>query len=410
MSRKLIHYLNVAFRAINSTLSKKPKAFYVLGRALIATALGFFMSTLLVEPLSMSTSAIFSSPEKRDFQMSDLFAQIADNRPVRSFDDRVVVVNIGNGTREDITDALSVISLCGPKAVGVDINFADHGNNDHQLIESLKALPNLILPLGIKQSEENGKFEIEDKPFFFDEESEFNYGIVNLPLKVNKGTVREYAIEFPTNLGVYLSFSTALAQIADPEAMKKLKERGSKTGITAYHSREYLTLNLDEIEDNAESLFDKIVILGALDESYDMHSTPVKSHVSGVMIHSYALSTVLDGIWFHKIPKMFDYLLAFLVCLGIMIVVYGFKSNFKGIVLRIIQGILVFLAVRIGYSLFVDHSIIFDLSYTVLIIAFGLFAADIWNGLEALWNIGSKKIQSLDSRKWALQEKKNQLC
>lgn len=409
MLKKIIHSLNIFFSAINRRLSKRHKISPVFLRAFVATGLGFFMSTLLVEPLSMSTSAIFSSPEKRDFQMSDLFTQIADNRPVRALENRVVIVDIGNGTREDIADALSLISLCGPKAVGVDINFADPGQNDEYLIESLRANPNVILPLGVKQISGSNNFEIEDKPFFYDQEPDFEYGIVNLPLKVNKGTIREYAIDFKTDEGVFPSFSVALAEKMDPDAVKRLKERGVETGITSYHSREFITLNLNELEENAEDLNDKIVVLGALEESSDMHATPVKSHVSGVMLHAYAISTVLDGAWFHKVPKIFDYVLAALLCYCIMLVYFGYNSNFRGIVLRIIQAILVFLAVRIGYSLFVDHNVIFDLSYTVLIIAFGLFAADIWKGVEALWGICSRKLENLDSTT-VITKTEKQLC
>lgn len=78
----------------------------------MATVLGIALSTCLVQPLSMSTSAMFSAPEKRDFEMSDLFAQIADNRPVRKFDDRVVILNIGQNNREAIAEgAITFITL-----------------------------------------------------------------------------------------------------------------------------------------------------------------------------------------------------------------------------------------------------------------------------------------------------------
>ena len=398
MHRRLTKGLHKFIKFINSFFSSQPNRMAVIGRALMATALGLFLSTCLVQPLSMTTSAMFSSPDKRDFQLPDLYAQIADNRPVRTFDDRVVIINIGRNGRPEIAEALSLLSLCGTKAVGVDINFDKPSIDDEYLVEAINGLPNVVFPLGVTSTMKNGYFQIEDKPFFYDECPNVKYGIVNLPLSAEKGTVREFAIDFPTEKGKIPSFVTALTEMADPNAAKRLESRGVETGITAYHSREYQILNLEEIEEHAEELADKIVLLGALEDAGDMHATPVQSHVAGVMLHAAALSTALDGTWIEKVPKRYDYILALGLCFIIMLILYGFKSNFRGLVLRIVQAGLAYLAVRIGYGLFVDHNIIFDISFTVTIIAFGLFAADIWNSIEALWQISSKKIAKLDAK------------
>ena len=397
MHRKVTHLLNSIFQWVNSLFIGKRRWVSVFSRALMATGLGLLLSIFLVQPLTMTTSAMFSSPDKRDFQLPDLFAQIANNRPVRKFDDRVVIINIGRGNREEIAEALSILSLCGPKAVGIDVNFAEPTADDSFLIESIQSLPNAVLPLGVSSSRKNGLFDVEEKPFFYDECPGLRYGVVNLPTAA-QGTVREYAIEFPAVNGPLPSFVTALAETFDPDAVADLKARGIETGITSYHSREYEVLNLDEVEDHAEDFTDKIVLVGALEDAGDMHATPVQSHVAGVMLHAAALSTVLDKIWFQKFPKSYDYTLAIGLCFIIMLIVYGVKPSFKGVVLRIVQASLAYLAVRIGYELYVDHNIIFDISFTITIIAFGLFASDIWNSIEALWVICSKKISNFDAK------------
>lgn len=396
---RILHNLNRMFKWINNLFNGRSRTFAVVGRALMATVMGLLLSLCLVDAFTLSTTAMFSAPEKRDFQMSDMFAQIADNRPVRKFDDRIVIVNIGRGDRQDIAEGLSLLSLCGPKAVGVDINFAEpRGEDDQFLIDALNSNDFVVMPLGVTALKENGIFKVTEKPFFYDECPRLHYGVVNLPMNSAKGTVREYAVDFKTDEGVIPSFVAMLAESMDPSAVKKLKERKSETGVTEFHSREYLTVNLDEIEEHAEDFADKIVMIGALEDSSDMHATPVKSYVAGIMLHAYALSTVLDGIWYKKLPKMLDYIIAIGLCLGLMLFSYGFKNNLKGIFLRFIQGILCFLAVRIGYALFVDHNIIIDISFTLMIIAFGFLAADIWNGVETLWNMGCKKIDKLDMK------------
>lgn len=398
MQSRWLHNLNLLIKSINSWFDRRSRIFVVVGRAMMATLLGLLLSIVLVDALTLSTTAMFSAPEKKDFQMSDLFAQIADNRPVKKFDDRIVIVNIGRAGREEIAEGISTLSLCGPKTVAIDINFAEPGDDDTFLLDALSSCPNVVLPLGVSASKQNGIFQVTDKPFFFDQFPNFHYGIVNLPLTSNKGTVREYAVNFPTDKGTLPSFVTAIAEMNDPESVELLMEKKSDTGVTSYHSREYLTINLEEIEDYAERLTDKIVFVGALEDSGDMHATPIKSHVAGVLLHAAALSTVLDGVWYQKIPKLFDYIIAISVCLVLMLISYGFKNNLKGIALRLLQGLLAYGIVRIGYHLFVDRNIIMDISFTIMIVAFGFLAADIWNGIETLWKMASKKIDKLDAK------------
>ncbi len=53
--------------------------------------------------------------------------------------------------------------------------------------------------------------------------------------------------------------------------------------------------------------------------------------------------------------------------------------------MRITQVALLYFVVRLGYSLFLDHNMVIDFSYALLMLAFGLFACDIWIGLTNIW-------------------------
>ncbi len=374
-------------------------------RAFIATALALLLSILLAEPFSLSTSSIFASAEKRDFQMTDLFAQIADNRPVRQLDDRIVIVNIGLADRAEIGEALSMVSLFAPKVVGVDVNFRDSisPETDEILMEGIHANPGIVLPLQLA-ADDNGTFDIANASFFFDpsqlsEESEIQYGAANLPAKSLRATIREYVVDFDTKEGKIPSFITRIAEEYDKQAADRLRNRGENLGTTAYHSREYRIIDIDDIEDNAEAIADKIVLFGALDDASDMHATPVNSYMPGLLIHAHALSTVLDGVWYRKTPPAFDYLLAAFICLIITSLSYYLHAKFRGITLRLLQVVLIILAVRIGYGAFVDSNILFNFTYTFLIIAFGLFAVDICNGLEQMGIVIYHKLKNYRNKK-----------
>lgn len=122
------------------------------------TLLALLLSMALEAPFSSSASAIFSNPEKNDFTLTDVYAQIADGRPVRKMEDRIAIVDIGLGGREEIADALELLQLCGVKAVGVDVNFEEPHEDDSRLLGAIASLPDIVLPLGVEPA--GDKFRI----------------------------------------------------------------------------------------------------------------------------------------------------------------------------------------------------------------------------------------------------------
>lgn len=366
-------------------------------KALGITILAFILSLALEAPFTASTSAIFSNPEKNDFTLSDIYAQIADNRPVRTLDDRIAIVDIGHGGREEIAEILEMLALCGPKAVGVDINFEDPHDDDSRLLNAISAIPGTVLPLGVEAGKRG--FKISDAPFFHDTLQGPVYGVINFPAASSKSSIREFAVEFPMTDGSHVpSFVTALLEKSDPEAAARLRERGNTYETSSYHSREYNITDLEGIINNPENIAGKTVLIGALDEASDMHATPVNSYMPGIMIHAHALSTAMDSDWYGILPRWADYLIACAVCFIIVLATTGIRNGVRGLIVRILQIVLAYLAVRVGYTLFVDHHLICNFSNTLLMIAFGLFAVDIWNGIAALLAMSTTRIKELRKR------------
>lgn len=364
------------------------------------TAIAYLLSLLFTSPFAASLTALFSSSEKSDFTMSDLFFQIADQRPVRIYEDRLAIVDIGHSNREEIAEILSLISLCGPRSVAIDINFEQPGLKDSLLLESLSSLPSLVLPLGVRQ--EGKSFSITDRPFFYDDFGGVNYGVVNFPTSASGSSIREYAKYFPMKDGGYLpSFPQAAALAAgyDVVDMEKGRTDGVKTDIISYHSREIPIIRYDELIDRANELTDKIVLVGATTEAGDVFSTPLRRGVSGLEIHAYSLSTILDGAKLEKIPGYEGTVIAVIVCFLIVLGSIGIRSGMKGLFLRLVQIGVLYFFVRIGYSLFVDKDIIVDFSQAILMIAFGLFSVDLWNGTACLLKWIIIKIRKLHSMK-----------
>lgn len=377
----------------------------LVGKALGITLLALLLSKCLTAPFTASTSAIFALPDKSDFILPDLFAQVADSRPVRQFDDRIVVIDIGDDGRDEIAALLETLALCSPAAVGLDVNFADAREDDSRLIRAIAMHPGIVLPLGVESADmkacgdDSEKFSVSDTPFFYGRLQGPDYGVVNFPSKDAKATIREMPLGFPMSDGRELpSFAMLLARKVAPDAVEALKKRGNQREYISFHSKEYTVMPSSAVADRAEEIVGKIVLIGACGDISDMHPTPVDASMPGILIHAGAISTLLDDAWLSPLPEYVDDIAAMVICFIIVIATIGIRSGVRGLIIRIMQILAAYLAVRIGYGLYVDHNIVCNLSHTLLMIAFGLFAVDIWNGGATLGGIAIGKTKQFINR------------
>lgn len=363
-----------------------------IGISAAVTAISCLIAYAVIVPLSESLLGhLFSAPETSDFTMSDMFVQFADSRPVRHLDDRIVIVDIGYAGRAEIADALEVVSVSEPRAVGLDVNFPQEKSADVDawLTESILAQNEIVLPLGLEQ--EGDGFVVEEKPFFFDSVSSPNihYAVANLPAKSSRASIREFETEFPLAGGAVIpSYVAELARIGDPEAYARLRQRNSKRETIDYASREFTVIPIDRLLDRAHELTGKYVLMGSMGDAYDLHATPLNSNMAGILIHANALGTLLDGAWYRYVPDAVDYIASVLLCFLLVFAAESLPGRGKGLALHAMQLFLLVLVVWFGYILFLDHRILIDLSYTFFVVGIGLivleFTQSFLNGLQWL--------------------------
>lgn len=340
---------------------------------------------VLIQPFSASTAALFSSPEKNDFTISDFYNIVADGRDLAHLDDNIVIVNLDNADRADIADILNLIGLCGPRAVGLDVTFEDRREGDSILLDAIAMTPHLVQPITLVPTERNDSFRLAAHSYFYEPGVSKGFASSAMPSKYANSMIREFQTSFPTaELGTVPSFALELARIADPEAAAELERRGNKLEIINYHSRRFRSYEPEELEDNAAELTNRVILLGALHEKGDMHPSPVNSMMPGILIHANALATVLDRAYMTSMPKWGQWLLGFALCYLIVFTHLSLTVRIKGLVLRILQVVLLYAVVQVGYYMFLMHNIIIDFSYALLMLAFGIFACDIWNGMAAV--------------------------
>lgn len=365
-------------------------AAHAAAKAACITALAFVLSMLLVSPFTASTSALFSSPEQQDFKFSDIYAQVADDRPVRQLDPNIVILDIGNYNRGEIARTLMFLSLCNPRAVGLDVLFMAPRDpaEDAMLVDAVRSIPGIVLACSVDPAGDDGDrpvFAYAMRSFFADSiaDGAAVAGATNLPSKGEHGRIRHFVTGFAdAEGGVIPSFAGALASRVCPERLALYD--GPEMNTVRYHSHEFTVIPADEIADRAAALDGKTVIVGSMNDAGDMHATPVNSYYPGALIHAHSLATMMDGIRYTTAPGWVDYATAIAVCFGIVLLCISMKHMGRSILLRVLQIALLVGAVTVGYTLFVERNIICNFSHTLLMIAFGLFSIDLWNGTAAI--------------------------
>lgn len=356
-----------------------------LCKAFLITALAFLLSTVLLQPFSASVGALFSSPERNDFTVSDFYNLVADNRAVSRLDTNIVIVNLDRSDRAEIAYLLDMISLGNPKAVGLDVTFADEREGDAPLLEAIARTRNLVQPLTLEPIQDTDSFRLREASYFFSPEHPEGFASSGMPSKFANSTIREMKVDFPTRqFGSLPSFASAVAAKMSPQAVEKLKKRGNSLETIRYHSRRFLVLEPDEVADNLDRLTGRAVLLGAMHERGDLHPTPVNSLMPGIEVHAHALATILDGSYMRVPPKAVRSVVAFCLCFLMVYACVAFKGNIRGLILRILQIGLLYVVMQVGYWLFVRHNVVLDFTTSLLMLTFGIFAVDVWNGLGAI--------------------------
>ena len=271
------------------------------------------------------------------------------------------------------------------------------------VLAAIAACPNLVMPVSLRHDSASGNFSIGEISFFADSTAaSVPLGATNLPARYAKSTIREFQTFFPVagndspRLGDSIpSFVVAVASVARPSLIPGLHRRGNRLEMINYPSRSFRVFTPEEIADNAHLLAGKILLLGDNDDLTDMHATPVTSTMSGVMIHAHSLATIINQQYLDPFSKSQNLALAFGLCFIIVLTSLMLPVTVKGLVMRVMQVLLLYLVVRLGYSLFLDYNLVIDFSYALLMLAFGLFACDIWIGVNTIVCYLIEKVRKL---------------
>ena len=211
--------------------------------------------------------------------------------------------------------------------------------------------------------------------------------------------VRDFVFKYETSSGEAYNFAALISKYAEPEAFAYLEQRLAQSGGALvdidYPSREYTYIDPCDVLLSTEELDGKIVLVGDMANTQDLHVTPVSDTFSGLLVHAHAVSTIIDRDYHLKLPRWGLLLLSIILCL--LYVTLKTFLNLLGdasdMVMRVIQFLMLLFIILIGSHLYIHHNLLLELSIPLLAIGLVQMALDFWKGSLAIGCVVARKIR-----------------
>lgn len=369
----------------------KKKWYAYLFKSIIISLLCILLSIVVIYNLEDISS--FVSPDKNnDFDISDIYNGIVDYSDVRVASTEVTVVAVDECSRQELLDILEIISEYSPKAIGLDVFFRYASEDSMRVINTLNQIPNLVLPCMIKPTPEGEYQKITHS--FVENHIRSHYGYVNINASSTRDIIRDFTPQQATTAGdTLLQMATVMAKIAAPQQYQKLKHRQNQTEIIHYAAIDIPTLSAEEVFNGSDEylshyLTNRAIMVGDINNMNDMYMVPINGLVPGILIHTYALNTIMMDLYTDVTPNWLNWLIAFLVSIIFIFANMYAKEHWchiGNLLMRILQIIIMISIIYIGAYWYKNHMQYIDFSQVVLMIGFSSLAGDVYDGILAVY-------------------------
>lgn len=372
-------------------------ALHIVGITLLAVMLSRFVM------YDISSLSVFSPMEKsNDFRMSDMYVSVAaDDSHSKQVSNQITIVALDGCNRQDALDVIEIVSEFAPKVIGLDIVFREPTADDIQLFAVLNNTPNLVLPCKIDTFE--GQF-IHSHFAFYEDSIHGNYGYVNLYANTRRDIVREFKPQVMLQDSTTIfSMPAMMAQLAQPDKFVTLQQRNNPVETIAFDNVIFHTINAkSDILGNDFSeeqlsrwLTGKAVLIGDVSDFTDSYQTPVNGTMAGVLLHAYALNTILSEQYIDSTPHWLNWFIAIVLCVfftWLNIIAKRQMNNVGNLLMRIVQLFTMYLLLVIGCTHYVLFHQYMDFAPAVLMIGLGALSFDLWFGAYSLYRLIKRKI------------------
>ncbi len=371
---------------------KKKNTLSLCAQSIVVTLISLILATTALHELS-SILDFKPSTQGNDFQISDIYNNVADSRSIHTLSNDVTVIALDGCNRDEIATLVSNIRSLKPAAMGLDVLFIWEYEGDERLISALDSCSNLVLPVEVSDAADSLRGS-----YFYPQLENAHFGAINLDSYSLSQSVRSFWPQLRYGDKVVNSFGSELVSISAPDKYIELLSRNKESETISYPSIEFPVLNYKDILDSPEQFIDdiqdKVILMGDLNDGSDYHVTPVNVGTPGVLIHAYIIDTILNSKYITSTPVWLSWAIAFLVCLifvAINFFIGEVSSNLGNLVMRILQVVCIYLFFALGCKVFVTRLHYIDFAPTLLMIGLGLFAYDLWMGMIALFEMLFKR-------------------
>lgn len=338
----------------------------------------------------------------QDFEFTDIYySKIQNENP--EVDTSIVVINIGNLSRDSIAIMLNRVNAESPSVIGLDAFFTVRKNMvaDSLLKSAFSATKNLVLA-GIHSSDEECRNSIVGTNAWF---GNYAYTYANLTgNEENTTTVREFRPFIASGDSVWSSFAAEIVKKANLPAWERLKARDNEREIINYTGgpNSFLCIDYKDIFNSAKDLSilkNRIVLIGYLGRSFqtpqdmeDLHFTPMNPKVSGraipdmrgILIHANIISMVLHDNYILIVPSLVNWLIAFVICfmhLALFIFLYLHRHKWYHFAGKIIQFVTSILLIWLSFLIYEHFGIKFSVAPAVVVITLSMDLLYFYEGL-----------------------------
>lgn len=281
-----------------------------------------------------------------DMEITDIVFSRLREHP--GADTNIVIVNVGDLTRDGIAEQINIINSYGPKVIGLDffLRSSKSAYGDSLLIAALSKVNNLVMVSRLDfYDEEKERFDtLETSHPMFAQYSVTGFANLITDAQDQKRfkTCRTFTpLEHYSDHKPIHAFAVNIARIYNPVATESFLERGNEHEVINYrgniwsHSGEFAnvfpSIDVDDVfkrNFEPEMIKDKVVLFGYTGASFndtsweDRFYTPLNMDYAGktnpdmfgVVVHANILSMILNNDHINKMSKTSSIIWGIILC------------------------------------------------------------------------------------------------
>lgn len=341
-----------------------------------------------------------------DMELTDIVFSRVREHP--GADTNIVIINVGNLSREGIAAQIDIINSYEPKVIGLDffLRSSKTSYGDSLLALSLSKVENLVMVsrLGHFNPGTNSFDTLETSHPMFTEHSLTGFAnlITDAEDQERFKTCRSFtATEYFGDEQPVNAFAVKIAEIFDPQRANKFLERKNENEIINYRgniwsgagefANVFPTIDVEDVfrrNFEPEMIKDKIILFGYMGSSFgdtsweDRFYTPLNMNYAGktnpdmfgVVIHANIVSMILSSRYINRMSDtaaiFWGVLLCYLNVLWFSIIYHRLPRWYDGItkLVQVIEVFMLFAIIIITFYLF-DYQLNLTLAIGAILLA-----------------------------------------